>query len=100
MSEVPTPRRGKRGSAREARRAARAKPQIEAIPYITRNIPTYDILGDEGLSIIEANAETILEEVGIEFRDDEDGMGTLQVPYSLGEAGVGGSAQLAAYSMG
>ena len=75
MSEGPARRRGKRGSAREARRAARAQPQSETIPYITRKIPTYDVLDDEGLSLIEANAETILEEIGIEFRDDEEALG-------------------------
>ena len=74
MNEVRARRRGKRGSARAARRAARAKPQTEAIPYITRTIPTYDILGDEGLRLIEANAETILHKVGIEFRDDEEAL--------------------------
>ena len=74
MSEVPARRRGKRGSAREARRAARARPHTESIPYITRKIPTYDVLGDEGLSLIEANAEIILQEVGIEFRDDEEAL--------------------------
>lgn len=40
------------------------------VPYITRNIPTYDILGEESLLRIEAIADRILAEVGIEFRDD------------------------------
>ena len=39
-------------------------------PYIVRNIPTYDILGEENLTKIEAAADRILAEIGIEFRDD------------------------------
>ncbi len=39
-------------------------------PYISRNIPTYDILSEENLQKIEAAADRILAEVGIEFRDD------------------------------
>lgn len=40
------------------------------VPYITRNIPTYDILGEESLEKIEKTAERILAEIGIDFRDD------------------------------
>lgn len=40
------------------------------VPYIVRNIPTYDILGEESLVKIEAVADRILAEIGIEFRDD------------------------------
>jgi trimethylamine---corrinoid protein Co-methyltransferase len=58
------PRRG-----REARRAARARSGVAAVPYITRAIPLTEILGEEGLATIEANADTLLQEVGIEFRD-------------------------------
>jgi trimethylamine--corrinoid protein Co-methyltransferase len=54
---------------REARRAARLHATVAHIPYITRNLPVTEILSAEGLAIIEANAETILEEIGIEFRD-------------------------------
>ena len=39
-------------------------------PYIVRNIPTYDILGEESLIRIEETADRILAEIGIEFRDD------------------------------
>ena len=62
-----TGREGRRG--REARRAARASAGQLAIPYITRNIPLTEILSAEGLELIEHNAETVLEEIGIEFRD-------------------------------
>ncbi|MDV7143460.1 trimethylamine methyltransferase family protein [Tropicimonas sp. TH_r6] len=42
------------------------------VPFITRGIPTYDILNEESLSKIEATAERILAEIGIEFRDDPE----------------------------
>ncbi len=43
-------------------------------PYIVRNIPTYDILSDESLAKIEATADRILAEIGIELRDDAEAM--------------------------
>jgi len=67
---APTePRRG-----REARRAARARNVAASIPYITRAIPLTEMLSEEGLAIIEANAETLLQEVGVEFRDYPDAL--------------------------
>ena len=45
--------------------AAGAAPAI--IPYITRNIPVVEIVSEEGLNTIEHNADTILEEVGLDF---------------------------------
>ena len=39
-------------------------------PFITRNIPTYDVLSEENLLRIEKTSERILAEIGIEFRDD------------------------------
>jgi len=66
VTEVDTGRRT-RGS-RPARRDGSAK--IIGVPYIARNIPPYDILGEENLQKIERVADRILSEVGIEFRDD------------------------------
>ncbi|MBL8672403.1 MAG: trimethylamine methyltransferase family protein [Alphaproteobacteria bacterium] len=54
---------------REARRAARTQRRAVSHPYILRKLPATDILDEEGLAIIERNAETILQEIGIEFRD-------------------------------
>jgi trimethylamine---corrinoid protein Co-methyltransferase len=62
-----------RGSRRGGRRAGEQSTEASA-PYITRNIPYYEVLDDDGLSLIEQNAETILEEIGIEFRDDEEAL--------------------------
>lgn len=58
---------GRRG--REARRAARLQRATVSVPYITRNIPLTEVLSPEGLELIEHNAETVLEEIGIEFRE-------------------------------
>jgi trimethylamine--corrinoid protein Co-methyltransferase len=71
----PTGRR--RGGGREARRAVRAA-GVATLPYLTRSIPPYEILGDEGLTIIEQNAETILEEVGIEIVEFPDALGIFE----------------------
>ena len=65
-------RRG--GGGRDARRAARNQPKLVQFPYISRKVPVFDVLGDEGLEVIEHNADTILEEVGIEFRDDVEAL--------------------------
>ncbi len=67
LSTDAAPREGRRG--REARRAARTARSHLSIPYVTRAIAPYDVLSEEGLALIEANAETLLEEVGIDFRD-------------------------------
>ncbi|MEP3048910.1 MAG: trimethylamine methyltransferase family protein [Roseibium sp.] len=66
---APTGRRSKGDRAK--RRAARldSKPAIGR-PFITRNMPTYNILSEENLIRIEETADKILAEIGIEFRDD------------------------------
>ena len=82
---IARPRAARRGTTREGRsrarrRAARAgearahradgsQGRAASIPYITRNIPLTEILSEEGLAIIEHNAETILQEIGIEFKE-------------------------------
>ena len=66
-------RRSRRGGGgRAARQAARSSGSAARVAYIKRNIPTFDPFNDEQLSIIENNAETILAEVGIDFRDDPE----------------------------
>ena len=68
------PRNRRTSGGREAKRAARAARTGHSVPYITRKIPYYEVLDEEGLQIIERNAEIILEEVGIEFRDDAEAL--------------------------
>ncbi|MBX3576400.1 MAG: trimethylamine methyltransferase family protein [Rhizobiaceae bacterium] len=72
-AEVPEDggKRRERGGGRQARREQRSHgTQGLGRPYIMRNIPTYDILSEENLVRIEKAADTILAEIGIEFRDD------------------------------
>ena len=59
----------KRGAGRKAKRAARQQRVVSTATCIDRKIPYYELLGEEGLQLIENNAETVLEEIGIEFRD-------------------------------
>ncbi len=63
-----------RGGGRKSRLAARAHPSRTIVPYLTRKLPPYEVLGEEGLETIEQNAETILEETGIDFRDDAEAL--------------------------
>jgi trimethylamine--corrinoid protein Co-methyltransferase len=73
MSAAAPEGRRSRGGA-EARRAQRTRLSIHQLPYIRRKIPLTEILSEEGLQLIERNADTILERIGIEFRDDEEAL--------------------------
>lgn len=66
--------RARRPSGRDAKRAARTARAAASVPYITRKIPFYEVLSEEGLVLLEKNADTILEEVGIEFREDAEAL--------------------------
>jgi trimethylamine---corrinoid protein Co-methyltransferase len=68
------PARGRRPSGRDAKIAARTARSHAFVPYITRHIPYYEVLGNEGLELLEHNADTILEEIGIDFRDDAESL--------------------------
>jgi trimethylamine---corrinoid protein Co-methyltransferase len=65
-------RRKRASGGADARRAARLGQGPVQLPFIRRKIKEYEILDEEGLAIIEANADLILEEIGIEFREDEE----------------------------
>jgi trimethylamine---corrinoid protein Co-methyltransferase len=67
MAEAAVQRRGGGGAARRAERTA---VRIEAARFITRNIPDLEVLNAEALEIIETNAETVLEEIGVNFVDN------------------------------
>jgi trimethylamine--corrinoid protein Co-methyltransferase len=60
-------RRRTRGGGGAARRASRSAVSFETARFIERNIPNLEILHDEALEIIETNAETVLEEIGVMF---------------------------------
>lgn len=61
---------------RNRRRRAASEDATPAVPkaptYIKRKIPYYEILDEESLQIIENNADTILEEIGIDFLEDPE----------------------------
>jgi len=61
--------RRRRAGGRKLRRERSANSATNAPAYITRNIPEYCIASEEQLSLIETNADTVLEQIGIEFRD-------------------------------
>ena len=75
LQEAPTtqqPARRKRKRSQAARSGAPGQnPHLE-VPYISRNIPTYDLLDEESLGKIEATADRILAEIGIEIREDAE----------------------------
>ncbi len=60
-----------RRRGRGARVAARTAKKIEWLPELDRGIPFVDIVSPEQLLRIHDASMTLLEEVGIEFRDDE-----------------------------
>lgn len=68
MNEIVSRREGR------ARHAARRRDTeaARAVAYITRHLKPYEPLDEEALARIETTADTILEEVGIEFRNDPD----------------------------
>ena len=67
MSETRARRSRSGGGA--ARRAERTAVSVETERYIERNIPLYEFLDEATLAIIEYNAETVLEEIGVNFVD-------------------------------
>ncbi|MCY0095914.1 trimethylamine methyltransferase family protein [Hoeflea ulvae] len=72
---APEAASGRRGKGAAGRRAARSGGGAgQSMPFIMRKLGTYEVLDEEGLSLIEANADTILEEIGIEFRDDAEAL--------------------------
>ena len=73
MAEEQTKRRV-RGGGGAARRAERTAVKIEAAKYIERKIPNYEMLDDATLEVIEHNAETVLEEIGVNFVDNPEAL--------------------------
>ena len=63
-SSKPRRKRRSRGQKR-----ASAAPRV---PYIQRKVATYDVLSEEGLCLIEQNADEILRDTGMEFHNDPE----------------------------
>src|SRR6186713_2022391 len=74
MDEIAPRRTG----GRAARQAARLASHAEHVPFLTRKLAPFEVLDEEGLSLIEHNADTILQEVGLEFRGDPDALRLLR----------------------
>lgn len=70
MVEVGGTRKRTRSGGGSARRAERTAVKIECERFIERNIPNLEILNQEAIEIIEYNAETVLEEIGVAFTDN------------------------------
>ena len=68
-----TPRSSRRGG-RAARHSLRESQAANAAlaPYVARKIPLTELCSEEGLEIIEANADTLLQEIGIDFKGDPE----------------------------
>ena len=61
-----------RSTGRRKKQADKKQATPQRVAYIQRKIGTFDILNEEGLCLIEENADKILKEVGMEFRDDPE----------------------------
>ena len=55
---------------RSSRSRTRERPQTSAPAYIKREIPFYQFLSEEHLVRLEQQADWLIQEIGIEFRDD------------------------------
>ncbi|WP_370275060.1 trimethylamine methyltransferase family protein [Pararhodobacter marinus] len=73
MSEVRAERRT-RGGGGAARRAERTAVSVETAKFIQRNIPNFEVLNEEALEIIEYNAETVLEEIGVNVVENPEAL--------------------------
>ncbi len=65
LDQVVTPRR-RRG------RKQTVTLKKSAPAFITRNVPTYELLNDASLQLVEDRADRLLDEVGMDFRDDPE----------------------------
>ena len=74
MSDQAPAHRASRGAGRDAKRAARLASAAQTVPFITRKIPFYEVLDDQALAMIEHNADTVLEEIGIDFKEDPEAL--------------------------
>lgn len=73
IGETPEPpeilRRGRR-----RRRVERFERGPEIIAGTRRKIPPYVLVSEEGLDLVEAEADALLRDIGVEFRGDEDAL--------------------------
>jgi len=68
--------RRRRGGGRKARAALRsggADTKIQS--FLTRQLEPFEIVSEEGLQLIERNADILLEQVGVDIRDKPSALG-------------------------
>ena len=61
----------RRRGGRQARRDERLSTPVVSLPTLVRNIPVYEVLDQGGVELIHRASMKILQEVGIDFRDEE-----------------------------
>jgi len=71
MTTVEQVQTSSRGRLKRRNRQSNA-PVIHA--GLKREIPPYDMMSEEGLELIEDKTEELLQEVGVEFRDDDEAL--------------------------
>ncbi|MDE0238806.1 MAG: trimethylamine methyltransferase family protein [bacterium] len=71
-------RRGGSAARRTARGQEARAARLAAPPYIQRNVGVFELLDEEGLALIERNADLILAEIGMEFRGDAEVLAILR----------------------
>ncbi len=62
----------RRGGGRGRKSAAQSSHADPGAPYIQRKLGTFNVLDEEGLCLIEANADRLLQETGMDFVDDPE----------------------------
>ena len=65
-------------SGRAARRRARLEGKSPSQPYISRKIGVFRLLDEEGLVHIERKADSVLQEIGMDFRGDAEALEILK----------------------
>ena len=65
---MPNQRRKRKNSGQHRTK----RKDLPRSPFIDRKIGCLPVLSEEGLQVIEANAERILAEIGMEFRGDNE----------------------------
>ena len=61
--------RQSRSGGRDARRTLRTAPDFAMLPALHRNLPVTELMDDEHVARIDDASMSILEEVGVVFRD-------------------------------
>jgi trimethylamine--corrinoid protein Co-methyltransferase len=62
------------GGRRGGRGRGRARQAASAPAFVRRQVPFYEFLGEEGLVKLEEQADWILQEIGLEFREDPEAL--------------------------